>query len=625
MSLVWSRVKAVIFDMDGVIVDSEEYHLRSYNLAFSELGLKLTENDFKNYFGSSAREIVARIFEKHGIKKNNLEYARIKDEKYREIIKDEIAALPGVLEFISDLKKKYKICVASSSARENVKLVLERLGLIESMEFFVSGDDVTRAKPSPEIYLKAIKKLGFSASECVVIEDADLGVEAAKEAGCGCVAITNTLPAERLDRADVIVDSLEEIDMEVFDRVEIILDDVDSAIRVPGSKSITNRALIMAALADGKSILRNVLYSDDTQYMIEALKKLGIKIEKSANELVVHGGQLSGAEDDIFVGNSGTCMRFLAALGALVGIKLTGDTRMLQRPIDDLIDALTQLGVSAEDEKRCPPVDVKKGFPGGKCKISGKKSSQFLSAVLMVAAYADTDVEIKVDELVSRPFIDITIKMMKDFGVKVENDDYEKFRVKSGQKYEAREYFVETDATNASYFFGMAAVNRGRVKVEGLSKKSIQGDVRFVDVLEKMGCKVEYGNDFITVEGGELKGITIDMNEMPDVVQTLAAVALFAEGRTRIKNVANLRIKETDRLKAMATELGKLGADVIEEDDGLEIEAEDLHSAVIETYNDHRMAMSFAVVGSKVSGLQIMNPKCVNKTFPEFWERVDEL
>ncbi|HIH42810.1 TPA: 3-phosphoshikimate 1-carboxyvinyltransferase [Candidatus Woesearchaeota archaeon] len=671
------KIKAVVFDMDGVLIDSEKYHLQAYNDIFEELnlGMYLSREDFKRFFGRGAKQIIFQLFKENKIKEDPVKYATLKDKRFREIIKKYAKPLPGVVELIKSLSKEYRLCVASSAAYENVKLITKLLKVDKYLEFFISGDDVKDTKPSPEIYLKAAKKLKLNASECVVIEDANLGVQAAKSAGMKCIAVTNTLPKEKLRQADLIVTSLENVNNETikrFDFVEINNSklkpnkkdpnsDKTKTISVPGSKSYTNRALLVAALAEGKSVIRNPLFSDDTKYMIDALKQLGVKIvvnnikKKNTNaakegSITVYGtsGKLKAPKKEIFVGNAGTAMRFLSAASTLADGKvvLTGEPRMLERPIDDLVDALKQLGVKASAKNNCPPVTVfgnnknKAGaskFLGGKCRINGAKSSQFLSALLMIAPFAEHDVEIEiVGELASKPFVDITIDVMHRFGVEVENTNYKKFKIKTGQWYDAHNYVIEGDASNTSYFFGIAAVTGRKIRVENINPKTVQGDIKFVNLLQEMGCEVLFGDNkesnFIEVEGpkNNLKAIDVDMNSMPDVVQTLAVVALFANGITRIRNVSNLRIKETDRLHAMATELRKLGGDVEELESGLEIKGcgEDLkrlHCAEINTYNDHRMAMCFAIAAFKIPGIKILNPSCVNKTFPEYWEKLKQL
>jgi 3-phosphoshikimate 1-carboxyvinyltransferase len=400
-------------------------------------------------------------------------------------------------------------------------------------------------------------------------------------------------------------------------------------IRPPGSKSITNRALVCAALAEGQSLLDGVLDSDDTRAMIEALPRLGIPVEHDRANATVQvvgcGGRLPATKADLFVGNSGTTIRFLTAMLSLGQgtYRLDGTPRMRERPIGDLLDALQKLGadVMSEQASGCPPVIVRgRGLAGGRATVAGDISSQFLSGLLMAAPYAAAAVELVVEgPLVSRPYVEMTRAVMRSFGVTIAVERPCRFTIAAPQHYHARHYAVEPDASAASYFFAAAAITRGEVTVEGLSRDSLQGDVAFCDCLERMGCQIQYEPDEITVAGGPLRGIDADMNAISDTVQTLAAVALFAEGPTTIGGVAHIRHKETDRIHALAIELRKLGARVEERDDGLKITPGPLRGAEIDTYDDHRMAMSVALVGLKVPGVVIRDPGCTAKTYPNFF------
>lgn len=402
-------------------------------------------------------------------------------------------------------------------------------------------------------------------------------------------------------------------------------------IEAPPSKSYTNRALIVAALANGKSIIKNPLFSDDTSYMISALKRFGVKIVRKDNRLIVHGanGNLNQPKNKIFVGNAGTTMRFITSLAALSkGItRITGDKRMRQRPMQDLLNVLNQLGIKTDSNNGFPPIKVYGGlFEGGNIKLRGNVSSQYISSMLMSAPYAKKDVTIDIiGDLTSKPYVGITLDIMNKFGVNVTNIDYKKFIIKNNKKYKSCTYKIEGDASNASYFFAAAAITKGKVKVKNINPYTKQGDIRFLDILKKMGCGIKKGKNFIRVEGHSLKSIDVDMNEMPDVVSTLAVTSLFADSTTTIRNVQNLRYKETDRLKALATELRKIGADVEETQAGLKIKRRRLKKAIIETYNDHRMAMSFAVAGLTINGIKIKNQNCVTKSFPDFWQKFNEL
>ena len=410
---------------------------------------------------------------------------------------------------------------------------------------------------------------------------------------------------------------------------------VSASVNLPGSKSITNRALLLAALADGESLLRAPLHSDDTLHMAQALRDLGVTIDETPErDFRVAGvsGKLESSRKPLFVGNSGTTVRFLTAAACLApanaDITLDGVARMRERPISDLVGALLTLGVSAEcvNGHGCPPVSVRGGgLAGGRCRLRGDVSSQFLTALLQIAPYAHTNVEIEiVGDLISKPYIDITQAVMASFGVGMRNDGYRILGVEAGQRYVGREYAVEADASNASYFLAAAAVTGGTVTLENLGASSIQGDIRFASVLERMGCTVVQRGRTTKLTGpAKLKAVEADMGAIPDTAQTLAVVAAFADGPSRLTNIASLRVKETDRVKAVARELPKLGARVEEGPDFWVVHpyAEGKGSAeAIDTYDDHRMAMSFAVAGLRLP-VVINNPGCVAKTFPDFWAR----
>ncbi len=404
---------------------------------------------------------------------------------------------------------------------------------------------------------------------------------------------------------------------------------INATVRPPGSKSITNRALICTALAEGTSVLSGALRSEDTQVMIAALRHLGIRVAERDNgrELEVPGA--SGrilAKDPVAIDcrNSGTSIRFLTAMLAAASgeFHLDGIERMRQRPIEDLLAALRQLGADASCDQPtgCPPLTIRAaGLPGGQARVKGDVSSQFLSALLMAAPAAKTAVTLSIDgELVSRPYVTMTIEVMRSFGVNLQETDRE--FVIEPQRYSSCMYDVEPDASAASYFFAAAAITGGVVTVQGLSGNSVQGDTKFVDILTQMGCGVIYDTDCITVQGAPLSGVHVDMNAISDTVQTLAAVAIFADGPTTIDNVGHIRHKETDRISAIATELRKLGADVDERDDGLTITPGEHRAATIDTYDDHRMAMSLALPGLRIPGVVINDPGCTAKTYPEFFD-----
>jgi 3-phosphoshikimate 1-carboxyvinyltransferase len=414
---------------------------------------------------------------------------------------------------------------------------------------------------------------------------------------------------------------------------------VRGSIRPPGSKSITNRALPIAALATATSTLRGALASEDTQVMIESLSRLGISVAEAdaGTTLTVTGcgGRMPKREADLFIGNSGTTVRFLTAmLAACEGkFRLDGIARMRERPIADLNATLGELGgkVVSELNTGCPPVVVHgQGLSGGVAKIRGDVSSQFLSALLMAAPYARSEVQLVVQgELVSKPYVQMTLGMMRDFGVEVPAGDLSQFTIAGNQHYIGREYAIEPDASAASYFWGAAAVTGGEVKVLGLGRGALQGDVAFVDCLVQMGCEVRDEADGITVVGRPLRGIDVDMNAISDTAQTLGVVALFAQGPTNIRGIAHVRHKETDRIGDLARELRKFGAKIDEFADGLKITPPASYAnftgASIATYNDHRMAMSLALAGLKLPNVVIQNPGCTAKTYPGFFNDLHEL
>jgi 3-phosphoshikimate 1-carboxyvinyltransferase len=414
---------------------------------------------------------------------------------------------------------------------------------------------------------------------------------------------------------------------------------VNASVTVPGSKSITNRALVLAALAGEHScVLKGALQSEDTAVMLEALRTLGLDVEVDdedpAEVFISHPEQLEKAPGtaDLFVANSGTTIRFLTAmLGILKGrYRLDGVPRMRERPIEELLDGMRQLGVDARSESgnECPPVIVNAtGAMGGTAKIRGDRSSQFLSGLLMVGPFTPTETVIEIEgTLVSEPYVAMTLAMIEQFGLQVEIGPGHRYRFPPNQgRHFCGTYTIEPDASAASYFWAAAAITGGRITVNGLNRKSLQGDVRFVDVLGQMGCRIEECDAGITVHGGKLRGVDVDMNDISDTVMTLGAVACFAEGPTTIRNVAHIRHKETDRIAALATELRKLGAEVEEREDGLTIMPKPLTGCAVDTYNDHRMAMSLALVGLKVPGVIIRNPGCVAKTYPGFWQDLEGL
>ena len=408
---------------------------------------------------------------------------------------------------------------------------------------------------------------------------------------------------------------------------------IDATVKVPGSKSYTNRALLIASLANGKSHLSGALFSDDTDHMVDSLRKLGVSIladpENCTFEVVGNGSDIPVNQADLYVGNAGTAARPLVSYVALGNgrFRIDGDPPMRDsRPIGDLLDALRQLGVEIRSElnnDRFPLIVEAKKLRGGKTRLNANKSSQFLTSLLMIAPVTQLGMEIELEgNLISKPYIDITISVMRAFGADVVNENYYSFKVYGNQIYTPRNYQIEPDASNASYFFALAAVTGGRVRLENLNLDSGQGDIRFVNVLQEMGCQVFSKDSAIEVVGTErLTGIDVDMNEISDTSLTLAAIAPFAEGKTTIRNIEHIRWQETDRIHAVVTELRKLGVSVTEYDDAIEIEpVSEIQPAEIDTYHDHRIAMSFSLIGTKKPGIKIKNPGCVNKTFPTFFD-----
>jgi 3-phosphoshikimate 1-carboxyvinyltransferase len=404
-------------------------------------------------------------------------------------------------------------------------------------------------------------------------------------------------------------------------------DRVHAILTLPGSKSYTHRALVAAALADGESLLTNALDAEDTSLTAQALERLGARIDWREDGVRVKGaaGRWQPVKGPIYLGNSGTSMRFLTALAALGQgeYRLTGSPRLCERPQGELLEALAQLGVKAVSEKGdgCPPVIVQGGLSGGKARLSGGISSQYLSALLFISPLAPEGAEIEITgDLVSRPYVDLTLEVLGDFGISYYREGYRYFQLPGGQRYLPLDYAIEADASSASYFWAAAALTRGRVTIANLSFDSCQGDVGFVKVLERLGCRVSSGDEGLTVEGGPLQGIEVDMAAMPDLVPTLAVVAAFAQGETVITGAAHLRHKESDRLAAVAAELKKMEISAQETPDGLVITGGEPRGAVIDTYQDHRIAMSFAVAGLRAPGPGIPAPGSGGKWFAELWE-----
>lgn len=410
--------------------------------------------------------------------------------------------------------------------------------------------------------------------------------------------------------------------------IEIIPQKIyNKEVTVPGSKSYTHRILIAAALSDGTCTIYNGLKSEDTLLTLSALKQMGIKIDVGKDRFLVYGkeGAFKPCVEPVYLGNSGTSIRLLTAVASLGEgfYTLAGTERMGERPIQDLLDGLVQIGIRARsvNNNGCPPVEVKGGkISGGSIDLKCGTSSQFLSALLLMAPYTKKGIDINVVEgPVSRPYVDMTVDVMEKLGVEVIRDGYERFRVDGGQSYMAGPYMVEPDCSQAGYFWAAAAISGAGIKVKGITKNSRQGDVRFTELLVAMGCEISHEKDGITVSGGQLSAITADMADMPDMVPTLAVVAAFAKGTTVIENVAHLKAKESDRLGSVVKELSKMGVEASCSDTGMMIKGGIPSGAEIDTYDDHRIAMSFALAGLKVPGISIRDERCVEKSFPDFW------
>jgi 3-phosphoshikimate 1-carboxyvinyltransferase len=413
------------------------------------------------------------------------------------------------------------------------------------------------------------------------------------------------------------------------------LGNLDASVPIPGSKSFTQRALVVASLAEGKSLLQNALLAEDSIYLMEALKDLGAQICIEGQDVRVTGtgGRLKNPRRVIYLGNNGTAMRFLISVVSLGEgeYTLTGSERLCRRPIGALVEALRSLGVEARSKvgEGFPPVTVNaRGLPGGAVVFKNIESSQFVSSLMICSPYARKETVIDLEGPVrSYPYLEMTQEVMNAFGVPVDQDGPNRFRVSGRERYQSREYSVEGDASSASYFFLAAAVCGGRVRVENLNPRSRQGDMEFLAILEKLGCRVVRGENWVEVLGGDLSRgeYVFDLGNMPDMVPGLAVLATRRFGRTLIRNVAHLRFKESDRLQALARELRKIGIQAQETDDGLAVEGGPAKGAAIETYEDHRIAMSFAILGLAVPAMAIQNPGCVAKSFPDFWEKLGGL
>ena len=467
-------------------------------------------------------------------------------------------------------------------------------------------------------------------------------------------------------------------------KITPITQPLNASVRVPGSKSLTNRALLIAALAEGTTRLENALFSDDSRYFAAALRTLGfdVRLDEASQTMTIsgQGGRIPASHAELFIGNAGTAARFLSAFLTLGNGQYTldGEPRMRERPIGDLVETLEALGAviepvgdnsridnsifdnsradnsildnskpeSSNNEYRipnneyrisnnlprksiCPPIIIHaSGLPGGQASIAGDISSQFLSALLMVAPYAKNPVELTLStELNSKPYVEMTLAVMEEFGLSVERRGYEQFTVRTGCYQPRERYIVESDASAASYFFAAPLICGGSVCVENIRRQSKQGDIAFLDVLRQIGAEIHLRSDSVTVTGsGPLRGLDVDMRDIPDTAQTLAAIAPFANSPTRIRGIASARVKETDRVAATCAELTRLGVTVEEHPDGMTIyPCKDIRPAKIQTYNDHRMAMAFSLIGLRAPGIEIENPGCVSKTFPNYFDVLSKL
>jgi len=406
-----------------------------------------------------------------------------------------------------------------------------------------------------------------------------------------------------------------------------------ATVRVPGSKSLSQRALVAAFLAQGDSVIGNVLASQDTAYLIGGLRELGAAITETEDGISVRGtaGQLRNSGRDLFLGNNGTALRFLTALVCLGKGRyvLTGEKRLCERPVGALADALKEMGVDITARNDCPPVQINAdGLPGGRVTLKNIESSQYVSALLLCAPYTKKGVDLNLTgSVVSTPYIGLTMDVMKDFGADIRQTGLYEYQVKPGKGYCGRQYHVEGDASSASYFYLAAALMKKTIRIEGISRQSRQGDIQLLNVFEELGCRVRSGETWLEIAGGNLVqgDFTFDLGDMPDMVPTLAVLAAFRDGQTVIDRVAHLRIKESDRLAAIVTELKRAGIDARELPDRVVINGGVMRPANIETYNDHRMAMCFAVAGLVVPGIRIRDQQCVDKSFPSFWEELNKL
>jgi len=412
-----------------------------------------------------------------------------------------------------------------------------------------------------------------------------------------------------------------------------VLKSLDAVMEAPPSKAHTLRALFIASLAEGESVLRNPLLADDQKNAIKALRNLGVDIKGDNGDIYVNGvgGVFNVVNPNLYIGGSGVASRFLMTLASLADKRVTidGEPRIRTgRPFQDLIDALGPLGVSigSLDDNGRVPIYVEPGFVGGETTLKGDKSSQYFSSILISAPYAQKDVVIHTDgRLISKPFIDITIGMMRDFGVEVINEDYRKFTVRAGQRYKAREYDIEGDYSGAAFFFEMAAISGGKMRITNLPRETYQGEKKILEYLADMGCSVDVCDEYVEVVGGQLRGIEADMGDYPDLVPALAVAAAFAEGESKFRGISHLAGKESNRLSDTVAELCKMGIDARCTDDYVVVRGGRPKGAIIDAHGDHRLAMAFSVAGTVVSGVSIDGSEHVTKSMPDFYDRLGGL
>ncbi len=407
------------------------------------------------------------------------------------------------------------------------------------------------------------------------------------------------------------------------------LNNSDVTVKAPPAKAHTLRSLIIGSLAKGRTIIRNPLLGDDQLNVINCMKTLGIDITREENTITIHGGNRSSRDKKLNVGDSGVGMNFLTSVCCLMEgpVVVSGSDRIRERPIGEVVDGLRQLGASISylGKEGFPPIRVAgNGLPGGTARINGSKTSQYFSSIAISSPYAKKPVELLcMDAMTEKPYFDITLSVMKDFGVDATNENYKRITIPANQEYTQREVTIEGDYSSASFFFICAGICGSRVTVSGLNPETKQGDRKIVDILETIGCTVGRSGDCVTIQGGSLEPLDYDMQDVPDLVPPVAVTAAFAKGTSRLSNVGHLRFKESDRVSVIISELGKMGVHAYFDEGSLFVEGSGkIHGATIDPHNDHRIAMSFAIAGLAVPGVFVTDERCVAKSFPDFWERL---